>query len=90
MTHTQRFVLAISRQWIPLVVLIGGCVLVTGNAALAVQTPTEGIQIPTGQTITPTAAAGSVFQDLNPEDTKAPEIRASHAESNTVIRWLLR
>lgn len=44
----------------------------------------EAIAIPTGQSITPTAAAGSVFQDLNPGQMSAPQLRAEQAATLAV------
>lgn len=44
----------------------------------------RAIDIPTGKTITPTAAAGAIFQDLNPELAAAPDMRASHAAAMSV------
>jgi DNA-binding beta-propeller fold protein YncE len=45
----------------------------------------------TGKAITPTAARGAVFQDLNPNHAAAPELRANHAVAVAVSpdgRWL--
>jgi DNA-binding beta-propeller fold protein YncE len=59
-----------------------GCVLLAGIAALFAQeavTETQGIAIPTGQTITPTAADGAIFQDLDPEVPGHANIRVNEA-----------
>lgn len=50
----------------------------------ALPTETQGIEVPTGQTITPTAATGASFQDLNPEQPIAPKLRAEHAAALAV------
>ena len=42
------------------------------------------VQIPTGKTITPTAATGAIFQDLNPVHANAPELRAGQAAAIAV------
>lgn len=41
-------------------------------------------EIPTGQIITPTAANGAIFQDLNPEIVDAPSLRAGRAAAVAV------
>ena len=41
-------------------------------------------EIPTGKTITPTAARGAIFQDLNPHYPSAPELRAGQATAVAV------
>jgi DNA-binding beta-propeller fold protein YncE len=42
------------------------------------------IDLPTGKVITPTAATGAIFQDLNPRLPAAPDIRASRAGLESV------
>ena len=39
----------------------------------------DGIPLPTGKLITPTAASGAIFQDLNPGHQAAPDLRAGQA-----------
>jgi DNA-binding beta-propeller fold protein YncE len=41
-------------------------------------------ELPTGKTLTPTAATGAIFQELNPEYRDAPDIRASQAAAMSV------
>ena len=43
-----------------------------------------GVDIPTGQTITPTAANGAIFQELDPKHQAAPEFRAGQAAAVSV------
>lgn len=45
----------------------------------ALSADTLGIEVPTGQVITPTAAAGALFQDLDPGQSTAPALRAGQA-----------
>jgi YVTN family beta-propeller protein len=45
---------------------------------------TDSIALPTGQSITPTAAPGSVFQALNPHVASAPDYTVGQAESTAV------
>jgi len=59
-----------------------GCVASSGNAAIADETQT--IDLPTGKTITPTAARGAIFQELDPGRSAAPEIRAGQAAAVSV------
>ena len=60
------------------------CYSVSGviSPAWAEEPHTE--QIPTGKVITPTAATGSIFQDLNPGHAAAPEVRAGQAAAVVV------
>ena len=55
-------------------------------AAIAQARPAEtpAIEVPTGQAITPTAAAGALFQDLNPGQPGAPALRAGQAAALAV------
>ena len=48
------------------------------DGSVAADTP-QATEIPTGKTITPTAAEGAIFEDLNPHHANAPEIRAGQA-----------
>jgi YVTN family beta-propeller protein len=54
------------------------------GAGAAVAAPNEPVAIPTGQTITPTAAPGSVFQELNPGLASLPAFTAGQAVTSTV------
>jgi Lactonase, 7-bladed beta-propeller len=49
------------------------------SSSPAADEPIGGEPTPTGKLITPTAAAGAHFQDLNPWLASAPHVRASHA-----------
>lgn len=53
------------------------------NVSPAAEEP-RTVQIPTGKTITPTAATGAIFQDLNPGHATAPELRAGQAAAIAV------
>jgi DNA-binding beta-propeller fold protein YncE len=63
-------------------------VLAAGYAGLAAGAVTDGgdaaIDVPTGKQITPTAAAGAILQDLNPELKDAPDLRAGRAAAVSV------
>src|ERR1700731_3480614 len=72
----------------PLIVIgvwILGHVALSGNRAIAngPEAPdgqagqVSGVPIPTGAMITPTAAANSILQDLNPQHAAAPDVRAN-------------
>jgi DNA-binding beta-propeller fold protein YncE len=61
------------RTWLTSATILAGCL---GAAA---QAQTSGSVVPSGQTITPTAAPGSVFQDLNPGLPDHPDYRAGQA-----------
>src|SRR5579862_87955 len=61
------------RLYVPLLTLYLG-------AAVAAQP----VEIPTGQTITPTAAPGAVFQSLNPHVSTAPNYTVGQAETTAV------
>jgi len=63
--------------------LIGTAALCSSAAPLRADSPGE-FALPTGKVITPTAATGSVFQDLNPKLPTAPDRRASHASMAAV------
>jgi len=65
------------------VLSIGGYPTILGEP----QSPapqTEGIPIPTGKVITPAAALGAIFQDLNPGHDAAPDVRATGASGVAV------
>ena len=51
------------------------------GAALLAQTEQAGVTLPTGQTITPLAAKGSVFEALNPNLPGRPEYTAGQASA---------
>jgi YVTN family beta-propeller protein len=57
----------------------GLLLLYAGGAAAA-----DSVAIPTGQTISPTAAPGSVFQALNPHVASAPAYTVGQAETTAV------
>src|SRR5215467_12432881 len=61
--------------------LLAATPLLLIQAASAASGP---IALPTGQTITPTAAPGSVFQQLNPHVASAPNYTVGQAESTAV------
>jgi len=64
------------------VALFGGYWAVCGHPVWANE---QGpIDLPNGKVITPRAATGAIFQDLNPRLPAAPEIRASHAALESV------
>src|SRR5262249_21340604 len=67
------------RVWV-LLVASAGC------TALCAAESTTGapIEIPTGQQITPGAAQGSFFQELDPKLPGAPNLRANHAAAVAV------
>jgi hypothetical protein len=44
----------------------------------------DSIAIPTGQTISPTASPGSMFQALNPHVATAPDYTVGQAETTSV------
>jgi DNA-binding beta-propeller fold protein YncE len=60
------------------------CVALTAFAAIADDPLAAGIAVPTGQLITPTAAHGAMFQDLNPGHSSAPDLRARQAAAISV------
>ena len=59
-----------------------GWAVLSVNPAVAEEPRT--VQIPTGKTITPTAASGAIFQDLDPGHATAPELRAGQAATVVV------
>ncbi len=63
------------------VISAGAALLMLHVAAASATAP---IAIPTGQTITPTAAAGAVFQPLNPHVPSAPSYTVGQAETTAV------
>ena len=67
----------------PSVCVLGLLVLVATHAT-ALSAETRGIEVPTGQVITPTAADRAVFQDLNPGQPTAPSLRAGQATALAV------
>jgi YVTN family beta-propeller protein len=54
------------------------------SAGVALAQDSAGEQLPTGQRLTPEAAAGAHFQDLNPGLAAYPDHRAGHAVSTVV------
>jgi DNA-binding beta-propeller fold protein YncE len=63
------------RHWLKSATILAGCL-----AGPAAQSQTiQGTIVPSGQTITPTAAAHAVFQDLNPMLVDHPNYRAGQA-----------
>lgn len=79
MTYLER--LSSWRRLLPFLVRVLA-LAATGVPALAAET--QGIEVPTGQAITPTAAAGALFQDLNPGQAAAPALRAGQAAALAV------
>jgi DNA-binding beta-propeller fold protein YncE len=69
------------------IVLIGCCEVIWPGSAgaypLGANQPGP-IELPTGQVITPTAATGALFQDLDPRLPSAPQIRATRAGMESV------
>jgi hypothetical protein len=59
--------------------------IVVASCAGAGDTPFPGIAIPTGQMVTPTAARGAIFQDLNPGRAAAPDMRAGQATAVSIL-----
>lgn len=53
-------------------------------AGSAEEALTSGVELPTGQAITPAAARGAIFQDLNPGQQAAPQMRAGQAATLAV------
>jgi DNA-binding beta-propeller fold protein YncE len=49
------------------------------TSALAAAAEPQAFELPTGKAITPMAARGAIFQDLNPAQPAAPEMRAGYA-----------
>jgi DNA-binding beta-propeller fold protein YncE len=62
------------------------CAAVPLNAVRSDEGQSKETYIPTGQRITPTAANGAIFQELNPKLPGAPELRANHAAAAAVSR----
>jgi DNA-binding beta-propeller fold protein YncE len=67
-----------SSMWLLALAAIG-CMALSTNSVAAATPEFRAAQIPTGKTITPTAATGAIFQDLNPSHPSAPELRAGQA-----------
>ena len=66
--------------WQLLLGLTVTCTLtVAGRPVPADEPPVLGTPIPTGQSITPEAARGAIFQDLDPGHPEAPDMRAGQA-----------
>jgi len=85
----HRFVLALARRllllslWRDFLALSALCgVALCSHEALAAEQ--QGVGIPTGLTITPDAAKGAIYQDLNPGHPEAPEMRAGQATAVAV------
>ena len=53
-------------------------------SALAATIQTNGVQLPTGVRITPTAALGSLFERMNPNLPSLPDFQAGQAVSTTI------
>src|SRR5579862_7145130 len=71
-----------SRSAHPTVAAACAATLFTFGAASAIAA--SPIQLPTGQSITPTAAPGAVFQALNPHVASAPTYVVGQAETTAV------
>jgi DNA-binding beta-propeller fold protein YncE len=65
--------------WLKAATILAGCLAAAGVHAQTMQ----GL-VPTGQTITPTAAPGAVFQDLNPGLRDHPDYRAGQAIKSAI------
>jgi DNA-binding beta-propeller fold protein YncE len=63
---------------------ITACQAPANRESQAVRPTPDGQSLATGKTITPTAAQGAIFQDLDPGYKKAPQIRADHAAAVAV------
>ena len=70
-----------SRSAIPTVTAVACATLLLGINPTIAASP---IQLPTGQSITPTAAPGAVFQALNPHVPSAPTYTVGQAETTAV------
>ena len=57
-------------------------ILVLRHSTVAGSVPS--VDLPTGKTITPAAATGAIFQDLNPGLKGAPDLRAGQAAAVSV------
>jgi YVTN family beta-propeller protein len=71
------------RSWLPGIAKSGtlaGLFFLHAGTAAAIDT----VAIPTGQTISPTAARGAVFQALNPHVDAAPDYTVGQAETTAV------
>jgi DNA-binding beta-propeller fold protein YncE len=66
------------------IVAVLGFVGLSTKANPQVQNLEAVIDTPTGKGITPTAARGSIFQDLNPGLAQAPQLRPGHAAAVAV------
>ncbi|MBV8804981.1 MAG: hypothetical protein JO042_08040, partial [Sinobacteraceae bacterium] len=64
--------------------LRGALSLCAASLVFQVASAASPVAIPTGQTITPTAAPGAVFQPLNPHVTSAPNYTVGQAETTAV------
>jgi len=64
------------RPWLKTATILSGCLAAT---AAAQAQKVQGAVMPSGQTITPTAAPGAVFQDFNPGLADHPAYRAGQA-----------
>jgi YVTN family beta-propeller protein len=62
----------------------GACAAFLGLCATTAALAAAPIHLPTGQTLTPTAAPGSVFQPLNPHVASAPAYTVGQAETTAV------
>jgi DNA-binding beta-propeller fold protein YncE len=80
----MRLRILASRWLILLSACLAGYVAISGSGAVADEPQTQGIEIPTGKLLTPAAATGAIFQDLNPRHAFAPEVRAGGAAAVAV------
>src|SRR5947209_11021590 len=71
--------------FIAVILLICPFIAVAGEARRQIAHPVpDGELLPTGMSITPTAAKGSVFQPLNPDLPDLPQFTADHPISTAV------
>src|SRR5262249_18555942 len=81
----QKLRIVVFEPLILLGVFIKSCLILSWPVARAHgQQVTAEIPIPTGNMITPTAANGAIFQDLNPKAQTTPNIRTNQAVAISV------
>jgi len=83
MQRSQRLGMGLGAPLLLFVVSMGGYWAVSGTAIVEDPQP-QAVEVPTGRTITPTAARSAIFEDLNPGHSAAPDLRASHGAAVSV------
>jgi DNA-binding beta-propeller fold protein YncE len=79
--HPRARATAVCGLLIVLAVSIGRHAAVAGRSG---SDTVAGVELPTGKSITPTAARGAILQDLNPGHPAAPDVRADGPASLAV------